>query len=83
MIADETRWLDRGFVVVENTGHSLRLIDREDARRAISIKWEDLTALREIITLALEDGPMVISKDTSSAAYKRGYADAKAERGKE
>jgi hypothetical protein len=62
---DKTRFLERGFVVVENTGHSLRLIDRDDARRAISIKWYDLPALRELITLALDDGPMVIGHDTS------------------
>ena len=51
---DKTRFIERGFTVVENAGHSLRLIDRDDARHAINIKWEDLSALRELITLALE-----------------------------
>lgn len=52
---DKTQFLGRGFTVVENKGHSLRLIDRNDARLAISIKWDDLPALRELITLALND----------------------------
>ena len=67
---DKTRFLERGFTVVENVGHSLRLIKRDDARQAISIKWDDLSALRELITLALDDGPMVIGLDTSGQAVK-------------
>lgn len=67
---DKTRFLDRGFAVVENAGHSLRLIDRKDARHAISIKWEDLSAFRELITLALDDGPMVIGLDLSGQAAR-------------
>lgn len=59
---DPTRFLDRSFVWMENKGHSVRLIQRDqddnDPRKGISIKWEDLSALRELITLALEDGPM-------------------------
>lgn len=67
---DKTRFLERGFAVVENAGHSLRLIKHDDARQAISIKWDDLPALRELITLALDDGPMVIGLDTSGQAAK-------------
>jgi hypothetical protein len=62
---DKTRFLERGFTVVENTGHSLRLIKRSDARHAVSVKWDDLPALRELITLALDDGPMVVGLDVS------------------
>lgn len=67
---DKTRFLERGFTVVENAGRNLRLIKRDDARQAITIKWDDLPALRELITLALDDGPMVIGLDMSGQAAK-------------
>jgi hypothetical protein len=75
---DPTRFTERGFVVLENKGQSLRLIDRDNAEHAISIRWDDLSALREIITLALEDGPMVIGNDRSSGDYARGYTEGRA-----
>lgn len=65
-VGDPTRFLDRSFIWIENQNHSVRLIQRDqddnDPQRGISIAWEDLSALRELITLALEDGPMVIGK---------------------
>ena len=72
---DKTRFLERGFTVVENAGHSLRLIKRDDARQAISIRWEDLPALRELVTLALNDGPMIVGLDTSGQATITARAD--------
>lgn len=68
---DKTRFPERGFTVVENAGRSLRLIKRDDTRQAISIRWNDLPALRELITLALDDGPMVIGLDTSGETAKK------------
>lgn len=63
---DPTRFLDRSFTWTESAGHSVRLIQRDqddnDPRKGISIAWGDLPALRELITLALEDGPMVIGR---------------------
>jgi exonuclease VII large subunit len=52
---DPTQFLQRSFAVVENSNHSIRLIDRNDARQAISIKWRDLPVLLELITLMLKD----------------------------
>lgn len=57
---DPTRFLDRSFTVVENTGQNIRLINREDPAQALTLPWNDLAPLREIITLVLNDGPMVI-----------------------
>ena len=56
---DPTRFLNRSFTFLENKTHSVRLIDRE-SKGAISISWDDLPALRELITLTLEDGPMTV-----------------------
>jgi hypothetical protein len=54
---DPTRFTTRSFAVVENTGHSIRLINRSDARNAISIPWADLFALRKVINCILKDDP--------------------------
>lgn len=52
---DLTRFVERSFAVIENAGHSIRLIKRDDARQAISIPWSDLSSLRELITIILKD----------------------------
>lgn len=48
-LADPTRFTTRSFAVLWNEGHSIRLINRDDARQAISIPWDDLDALRAIL----------------------------------
>lgn len=55
MPKDTTNFLERRFVFLENKGRSIRLIDRDNTRQAISIHWSDLAPLRELITLALGD----------------------------
>lgn len=45
---DPTRFTTRSFAVVWNEGHSVRLINRRDARQAISIPWREVDALRAI-----------------------------------
>lgn len=54
---DPTRFTTRSFTVIENTGHSIRLVNRADARHAISVPWADLFALREVINCILKDDP--------------------------
>lgn len=50
---DPARFIERSFTVLENTGHSIRLIRRDDPRQAISIPWADLSSLREMIDLII------------------------------
>ena len=52
---DPTRFTTRSFAVLENKNHSLRLINRDDARKAISIPWDELSALRTIIDIATQN----------------------------
>lgn len=52
---DPTRFLERSFAVIENAGHSIRLIKRDDARQVISIPWEDLPALRQLLSIILDE----------------------------
>lgn len=45
-IEDPTKFITRSFVVIWNEGHSVHLINRDDARKAISIPWDEIPALR-------------------------------------
>lgn len=58
MAEDPTRFVERGFTWIENKEHSVRLIDRNNSKHAISIAWVDLPSLRELIVLALGDGKL-------------------------
>lgn len=51
---DPTRFTTRSFAVLWNEGHSMRLINRNDARQAISIPWDELDALRAILGVESE-----------------------------
>lgn len=46
---DPTRFTARSFAVIWNEGHSMRLINRDDPRKAISIPWDELDALKAIL----------------------------------
>lgn len=46
---DPTRFTTRSFTVLWNEGHSVRLINRKDSRQMISIPWDELAALREVL----------------------------------
>lgn len=47
---DPTQFTTRSFAVIWNEGHSIRLINRENPRWAISIPWDELDALRAILS---------------------------------
>lgn len=47
---DPTRFTTRSFAVLWNEGHSVRLINRDDPRKAISIPWDELDALRAVLS---------------------------------
>jgi predicted ATPase len=55
MVHDPTDFIGRSFAVVENKGHSIRLINRESPRSAISIPWKDLSALRELLNMLIKE----------------------------
>lgn len=46
---DPTRFTIRSFAMVWNVGRSIRLINRNDVRQAISIPWDELGALRALL----------------------------------
>lgn len=67
--ADPTRFVERSFAVVENAGHSIRLIKRDDPRQAISIPWADLASLHELLIIILKDEvPVKSTASTPSEA---------------
>lgn len=74
-LGDPTRFLDRSFTVVENSGRNIRLINREDPAQALTLPWDDLAPLREIITLVLNDGPMVIGPAPDKGEVARRAAE--------
>lgn len=47
--ADPTQFITRSFAMVWNEGHSIRLINRDDPRKAISIPWGEIPALRALL----------------------------------
>lgn len=47
--ADPARFMERSFALIWNEGHSVRLINRENPRWAISIPWEDIDALVNLL----------------------------------
>lgn len=47
---DPTRFTTRSFAVLWNEGHSVRLINRDNSRWAISIPWDEIPALRAILS---------------------------------
>lgn len=57
LINDPTQFIEREFTWIEDRGHSVRLINRNNTKQAITIAWNDLGSLRELITLALADEP--------------------------
>lgn len=46
---DRTQFTTRSFAMVWNEGRSIRLINRDDPNRAISIPWNEIPALRALI----------------------------------
>lgn len=71
---DPTRFTTRSFAVIWNEGHSIRLINRKDVDKAISIPWEDLDALRAILgTGPTAPAPSLATRDAVFAELNRRY----------
>lgn len=49
-IEDPTKFIERLFACVWNEGHSVRLINRDNPRWAISIRWDEISALRHLLS---------------------------------
>lgn len=47
--SDPTQFTTRSFAMVWNEGHNIRLINRDDPNRAISIPWGEIPALQALI----------------------------------
>lgn len=46
---DPTQFTTRSFAMIWNEGHSIRLINRDNPRWAISIPWDEIPALRALL----------------------------------
>jgi len=73
---DPSKFLTRSFVMLRNEGHSIRLINRDDARKAISIPWDEIDALRNLLG---GTAPVVVANTPAPAdSAKLGEAIANA-----
>jgi hypothetical protein len=59
-IDDPTRFTTRSFAVLWNEDHSVRLINLKDSRKAISIPWDEIPALRACLKRPVGGSPWKI-----------------------